>query len=104
MRLVVDLQDTKGSIPVDSLLLSLLEQYLKRVTVNRTTLAALFTAADSTAEGLIDRPQMKAALTCADPEITDTAMTTIWLERQKVTASAKTLTCPVVKLSLRCAL
>ena len=63
---------------------ALLEQYLKRVSVNRTTLMALFAAADTDADGLLDRPQAKAALLCAQPSISDTVLTTIWLEREKV--------------------
>ena len=82
------LQDKAGSMPAESLLLALLEQYLKRVTVNRMTLTALFTAADSTGEGLLDRPRMKAAFMCARPDITDTALTTIWVEREKVSSLA----------------
>ncbi len=64
---------------------ALLDHYLKRLSVNRTTLQALFKAADSDGDGLLDRPQASAALTLAQPDLTDTAITTIWLEQEKVT-------------------
>lgn len=63
---------------------ALLEQYLKRVSVNRATLMALFAAGDTDTDGLLDRPQAKATLLCAQPSISDTVLTTIWLEREKV--------------------
>ena len=63
---------------------ALLDHYLKRLSVNRTTLQALFKAADSDGDGLLDRPQARAALTLAQPDLTDTAITTIWLEQEKV--------------------
>lgn len=63
---------------------ALLDQYLKRVTVNRGTLHALFKAADSDLDSLVDRPQFKAALTVAQKDTTDTLLTTIWLEQEKV--------------------
>ena len=79
------LQDAKaGTVPADPLMQALLDQYLKRLSVNRATLTALFKAADSRGEGLLDRPQAKAALTCADSGVSDTSVTTIWLEREKV--------------------
>ncbi len=81
------LQDAKaGTIPADPLMQALLEQYLKRLSVNRATLTALFKAADSDNDGLLDRPQSKAALMCARKELTDTDLTTVWLEREKVCA------------------
>jgi len=80
-------QDVKaGTIPADPLMQALLDQYLKRLSVNRTTLQALFKAADSDGDGLLDRPQARAALTCAQPDLTDTSVTTIWLEQEKVIA------------------
>ena len=66
---------------------ALLDHYLKRVTVNRSTLGALFKAADSDSDSLVDRPQYKAAVTVAKPDVTDTLLTTIWLEREKVSLS-----------------
>ena len=79
------MQDAKaGTIPAEPLMQALLEQYLKRVSVNRTTLMALFAAGDTNTDGLLSRPQAKAALLCAQPSITDTVLTTIWLEREKV--------------------
>ena len=79
------MQDVKaGTIPADPLMQALLEQYLKRLSVNRATLAALFMAADNDGDGLLDRPQAKAALMCAQKDVTDTLLTTIWLEREKV--------------------
>ena len=78
-------QDAKaGTIPAEPLMQALLEQYLKRVSVNRATLKALFTAGDTDSDGLLDRPQAKAALLCAQPSLSDTVLTTIWLEREKV--------------------
>jgi len=74
-----------GTIPADPLMQALLDHYLKRLSVNRTTLQALFKAADSDGDGLLDRPQARAALTLAQPDLTDTAITTIWLEQEKVT-------------------
>ena len=79
------MQDAKaGTLPADPLMQALLDQYLKRVTVNRATLGALFRAADSDTDSLIDRPQCKAALTVAQSDASDTLLTTIWLEREKV--------------------
>ena len=79
------MQDAKaGTIPAEPLMQALLEQYLKRMSVNRTTLSALFAAGDTDNDGLLDRPQAKAALLCAQPSISDTVLTTIWLEREKV--------------------
>ena len=74
-------------MPADPFMQALLDQYLKRVTVNRSTLGALFKAADSDSDSLVDRPQYKAAVTVAKPDVTDTVLTTIWLEREKVTLS-----------------
>jgi len=77
-------QDVKaGTIPADPLMQALLDHYLKRLSVNRTTLQALFKAADSDGDGLLDRPQARA-LTLAQPDLTDTSITTIWLEQEKV--------------------
>ena len=79
-------QDVKaGTIPAEPLMQALLDHYLKRLSVNRTTLQALFKAADGNGDGLLDRPQARAALTLAQPDLTDTAITTIWLEQEKVT-------------------
>ncbi|DBA70684.1 TPA: hypothetical protein ACH3X2_012061 [Trebouxia sp. C0005] len=81
-----NLQDVKaGTIPADPLMQALLDHYLKRLSVSRTTLQALFKAADSDGDGLLDRPQARAALTVAQPDLTDTGITTIWLEQEKVT-------------------
>ena len=78
-------QDVKaGTIPADPLMQALLDHYLKRLSVNRTTLQALFKAADSDGHGVLDRPQARAALTLAQPDLIDTAITTIWLEQEKV--------------------
>ena len=79
-------QDVKaGTVPADPLMQALLDRYLKRLSVNRATLQALFKAADSDGDGLLDRPQARAALTLAQPDLTDTSITTIWLEQDKVT-------------------
>ena len=79
------MQDAKaGTIPAEPFMHALLEQYLRRVSVNRSTLMALFAAGDTDNDGRLDRPQAKAALLCAQPSITDTVTTTIWLEREKV--------------------
>lgn len=63
---------------------ALLDQYLRRLSVNRATLGALFRAGDNDSDGLLDRPQAKAALLTAQPSMTDTLQTAIWLEREKV--------------------
>lgn len=63
---------------------ALLDQYLNRVSVNRATLKALFAAGDTDSDGLLDRPQAKGALLCALPSLSDTVLTAIWLEREKV--------------------
>ena len=73
-----------GTIPAEPLMQALLDQYLKRLSINRATLIALFKAGDSDNDGLLDRPQAKAALLVAQPSVTDTVQTTIWLEREKV--------------------
>lgn len=89
------LQDAKaGTLPADPLMQALLDQYLKRLSVNRATLTALFKAADRTGDGLLDRPLAKAALTCADSSVSDTSVTTIWLEREKVGRPLCVMHCP----------
>lgn len=78
-------QDAKaGTIPAEPLMQALLDQYLNRVSVNRATLKALFAAGDTDSDGLLDRPQAKGALLCALPSLSDTVLTAIWLEREKV--------------------
>lgn len=82
------IQDAKaGTIPAEPLMQALLEQYLKRLSVNRATLKALFAAGDTDSDGLLDRPQARAALLCAQPSLSDTVLTTIWLEQEKVWAA-----------------
>ena len=79
------LQDVKaGTIPAEPLMQALLDQYLRRLSVNRATLGALFKAGDNDSDGLLDRPQAKAALLVVQPSMTDTLQTAIWLEREKV--------------------
>lgn len=83
-----NLQDAKaGTIPAEPLMQALLDQYLKRMSVNRATLKALFAAGDTDSDGLLDRPQARAALLCAQPSLSDTVLTAIWLEQEKYAVS-----------------
>ncbi|KAL3132243.1 hypothetical protein ABBQ32_008831 [Trebouxia sp. C0010 RCD-2024] len=83
-----NLQDAKaGTIPAEPLMQALLDQYLKRMSVNRATLKAQFAAGDTDSDGLLDRPQARAALLCAQPSLSDTVLNAIWLEQEKYAVS-----------------